>query len=85
VFEIARPKASEEHPTMKPVELVAAMVRNSAPLAGLVYEPFSGSGSTMGACESIGRVCSAIELDPKYVAVALERMAASGLKPERQD
>ena len=85
VFEVARPKASEEHPTMKPVELVAAMVRNSAPPAGLVYEPFSGSGSTIAACEATGRVCCAIELDPKYVAVALERMSASGLQPERQD
>jgi ParB/RepB/Spo0J family partition protein len=81
VFEVPRPKVSEEHPTMKPVELVAAMVRNSAPPAGLVYEPFSGSGSTMAACESTGRVCRAIELDPKYVAVALERMSATGLQP----
>jgi DNA modification methylase len=85
VFEVARPKASEEHPTMKPVELVAPMLRNSAPPAGLVYEPFSGSGSTMAACEATGRVCAAIELDPKYVAVALERMSASGLQPERQE
>jgi DNA modification methylase len=81
VFEVARPKASEEHPTMKPVDLVAAMLRNSAPLAGLVYEPFSGSGSTMAACESTGRVCRALELEPKYVAVALERMSAAGLTP----
>ncbi|MDE3131411.1 MAG: site-specific DNA-methyltransferase, partial [Acidobacteriota bacterium] len=85
VFEVARPKASEEHPTMKPVELVAPMLRNSTPPAGLVYEPFSGSGSTMAACEATGRVCGAVELDPKYVAVALERMNASGLQPERQD
>lgn len=85
VFEVRRPKASEEHPTMKPPELVAAMVRNSSPPGGLVYEPFSGSGSTMAACESIGRVCSAIELDPKYVAVALERMNVSGMEPRLQD
>jgi site-specific DNA-methyltransferase (adenine-specific) len=81
VFEVARPRANVEHPTMKPVELVVAMLRNSAPVGGLVYEPFSGSGTTMAACESIGRVCRAVELDPKYVAVALERMSAVGLTP----
>lgn len=81
VFEVPRPKASEEHPTMKPPELVAKMVRNSSSPAGLVYEPFSGSGSTMVACESTGRVCCGIEIDPKYVAVALERMSAAGLAP----
>jgi DNA modification methylase len=81
VFEIPRPRANVEHPTMKPVELVTAMLRNSAPVGGLVYEPFSGSGTTMAASESIGRVCNALELDPKYVAVALERMSAAGLTP----
>jgi site-specific DNA-methyltransferase (adenine-specific) len=81
VFEVPRPKASREHPTMKPVELVAPMIQNSAPAGGLVYEPFSGSGSTMAACEATGRVCRAIELDPKYVAVALERMSAMALEP----
>ncbi|MGH7295573.1 MAG: DNA modification methylase [Polyangiaceae bacterium] len=81
VFEVARPKASEEHPTMKPVGLVAAMVRNSSPPGGLVYEPFSGSGSTMAASETSGRTCAAIEIDPKYVAVALERLSAMGLAP----
>jgi DNA modification methylase len=82
VVEIPRPKTSEEHPTMKPPELVAAMVRNSAPPAGLVYEPFSGSGSTMAACETTGRACAAIEVDPKYVAVALERLQSMGLVPK---
>jgi DNA modification methylase len=66
---------------MKPPELVAIMLRNSAPPGGLVYEPFSGSGSTMAACEATGRLCAAIELEPKYVAVALERMTAMGLTP----
>lgn len=77
-FEIERPKQNEFHPTMKPVELVARMVRNSSSPKGLVYEPFSGSGSTMLACETTSRVCHAVELDPKYVAVALERMAEAG-------
>ena len=85
VFEVPRPKVSDEHPTTKPVELVAPMVRNSCPPGGIVYEPFSGSGTTLAACEATGRVCRAIELEPKYVAVALERMSASGLQPTRLD
>lgn len=83
VFEVDRPKVNELHPTMKPPELVARMVRNSSPQGGMVYEPFSGSGSTMLACESTGRLCRAIELDPKYVAVALERMSEAGCTPRR--
>jgi DNA modification methylase len=82
-FEIPRPRASHDHPTMKPVELIMPMIRNSAPVGALVYEPFSGSGSTMAACETTARVCRAIELDPKYVAVALERMTAMGLRATR--
>jgi DNA modification methylase len=58
---------------MKPVELIARMVANSTKPGALVYEPFSGSGSTMIACESLGRRCAAIELDPRYVDVAIER------------
>ncbi|WP_394845168.1 ParB N-terminal domain-containing protein [Pendulispora brunnea] len=81
VFDVPRPKASEEHPTMKPPELVAAMVRNSCPVGGLVFEPFSGSGTTLIACEGSQRLCRAIELDPKFVAVALERLSAMGLEP----
>jgi site-specific DNA-methyltransferase (adenine-specific) len=82
VFEADRPRANDLHPTMKPIELVAPMVRNSAPVGGIVFEPFCGSGSTMVASEVAGRVCRAVEIDPKYVAVTLERMSEMGLKPE---
>jgi site-specific DNA-methyltransferase (adenine-specific) len=84
VFNVPRPSVSDEHPTTKPVDLIVAMIRNSSPPGGLVYEPFSGSGSTMAACEATGRACRAIEVDPKYVAVALERMSGMGLTPERE-
>lgn len=70
---IPRPKRSDEHPTMKPVELIARALRNSSSRKALVFEPFSGSGSTLIACEVTGRVCRAIELDPAYVQVAIER------------
>ena len=82
VWEIPRPKQSEEHPTMKPVELAVRAIRNSSDRGGLVVDPFLGAGSTMAAAHRLQRVCYGIEIDPKYVAVSLERMSDMGLKPE---
>ena len=73
IWEFPRPKVSEEHPTMKPVDLVAKAVENSSVKNDLVYEPFSGSGTTLIACEQLNRKCRAIEIAPEYVAVTLER------------
>ena len=73
VIEIPRPKKSEEHPTMKPVELVERCLGNSTAPGHLVFEPFSGSGTTLIACERMGRRCAAIELEPRYVQVAVDR------------
>ena len=75
VFEISRPKRSEEHPTMKPPELVEAMLCNSTKAGDIVYEPFSGSGTTIIACENLSRRCRAVEISAAYVAVALQRWA----------
>ena len=58
------PKVSEEHPTMKPVELVLRALMNSSKSGALVFEPFSGSGIAIIASEQAGRRCRAIELDP---------------------
>lgn len=58
------------HPTQKPVECMSYLLKNHA---GDVYDPFSGSGTTIIACEQLGRRCFAIEIDPGYVAVAIER------------
>lgn len=74
VFEIARPKRSSEHPTMKPPELVQACLQNSTMKDDITYEPFCGSGTTMVACENLHRKCRAIEISPNYCAVILERM-----------
>lgn len=83
VWEIARPSRSDEHPTMKPVALVSEAVRNSSKAGAPVYEPFSGSGTTIIACEQLGRKCRAMEIDPGYVAVAIQRWAAAtGRKPK---
>lgn len=84
VFEVAKPKRSEDHPTMKPVELVEAMLRNSSAPGHLVFEPFSGSGTTIMACERLGRRARAIELDPVYVNRTISRWEAfTGRKAEK--
>ena len=73
VFEVDRPTHSEFHPTTKPVDLIRPMLENSSTPGEIVFEPFSGSGSTILAAEQCGRHCRALELDPGYVAVAIHR------------
>jgi DNA modification methylase len=75
VFDYPRPKKSDEHPTMKPIELIQHMLRNSSEKYDIVLDVFGGSGSTMLACQNEGRYCRMIELEPKYCAVTLERMS----------
>jgi site-specific DNA-methyltransferase (adenine-specific) len=73
VWEIPRPKRSDEHPTMKPVELVARALRNSTRVGALVLDPFAGSGSTLIACHETRRIARLVELDPPYVDVICRR------------
>lgn len=73
VFEFPRPSRSEQHPTMKPVELIETFVRNSSRLGEVVLDPFGGSGSTLIACEKLSRKCFMMELDPVYCDVVVER------------
>jgi DNA modification methylase len=73
VWEIPRPGASREHPTMKPVELCERAILNSSDAGALVYDPFAGSGSTLIAAEKSGRRCAAMEIDPRYAAVIIDR------------
>lgn len=72
-WEIARPKRSDEHPTMKPVELFERMIANSSRFGETVYDPFVGSGTTLIACENLGRSARAMELDARYVDVIVDR------------
>lgn len=81
VWEIPRPRNSEEHPTMKPVPLVARAILNSSRKAGLVLDPFLGSGTTAVAAQESGRVFAGMDIEPKYVAVALDRLQQMGLEP----
>lgn len=84
IWEIDRPMRSTEHPTMKPVELVARAIRNSTKPGALVLDPFGGSGTTLIACEQEGRVARLMEIDPKYCDVIVERWQNfSGQKAQR--
>jgi DNA modification methylase len=73
VLEVPRPAASREHPTMKPVELIRRCLANSAPGAGIVLDPFAGSGSTLVACEVAGFQGRGMDLDPRYCDVIIRR------------
>lgn len=73
VLDFARPIASHEHPTMKPIPLFDRLIRNSCPCDGVVYDPFGGSGTTLLACEQNGRTCWMVELEPKYIQVIIDR------------
>lgn len=81
VFTVDRPKHSSEHPTMKPPELIAAMIGNSSRPGDIVVDCFCGSGSTLVAAEQTGRHGYGMEIEPKYVAVTLERLSGMGLEP----
>lgn len=73
VLNFDRPSRNAEHPTMKPIEILAYLIRNSSKSGDLVYDSFSGSGSTLIACEQLDRTCYGVELDPKYVDVIRKR------------
>lgn len=78
-----RPHRADLHPTMKPVGLVARCIGNSSRRGESVYEPFAGSGTTLIACENLGRRCYALELDPGYCDVIVDRWRRhTGGEPE---
>ncbi len=64
------------HPTVKPCEMVADTILDSTKPGDLLLDPFLGSGTTVIACEKTGRVCRAMDLDPRYVDVAVRRWQA---------
>lgn len=73
VWDFERPSKSEEHPTMKPVALVAQAIQNSSKKGNIVLDLFGGSGTTLIASEQTGRKCRMMELDPHYVDVIINR------------
>ncbi|MCL1915686.1 MAG: DNA modification methylase [Desulfovibrionaceae bacterium] len=73
VIHAPKPQVSAQHPTMKPVALIEGMLVNSSSRGDIVLDPFGGSGSTLIACERLGRVCRILELDPKFCDVIILR------------
>ena len=72
-LKFAKPAANREHPTMKPIALLAYLIKNSSRNGEIVLDPFGGSGSTLLACEQTGRVCYTAELDRHYCDVIRKR------------
>jgi DNA modification methylase len=70
---VDKPARNDLHPTQKPVALVERAVRNSSKSRDIVLDPFGGSGSTLIACEKVGRQARLIELDPRYCDVIVRR------------
>jgi DNA modification methylase len=73
VWEVPKPLRNAEHPTMKPIALVARAVQNSSVKGNVVLDPFGGLGSTLMACEETGRVCCTGDLDPHYCQGMIDR------------
>ena len=73
ILEFARPRASRDHPTEKPLALVQHCIETSSGRDAIVLDPFAGSGTTLVAAEACGRVARCIELDPRYADVVIRR------------
>ncbi|MCI8641017.1 MAG: DNA modification methylase [Clostridia bacterium] len=73
VLEFDKPSKNAEHPTMKPIDLLVYLIKNSSKENDIILDLFGGSGSTLIAAEEIQRTCYAMELDPKYCDVIVQR------------
>ena len=74
VLEFPRPTRNAEHPTMKPIPLIAYQIENSSKQGDIVADGFLGSGTTMVAAHQLNRKCYGVEFDPKYCQVIIDRM-----------
>lgn len=73
IWNFDKPKRNKNHPTSKPLDLLAYPIGNSSQANGIVVDTFGGSGSTLMACEQTNRICYTMELDEKYASVILRR------------
>lgn len=73
IWEFDKSKKNKDHPTMKPIPLLAYPIMNSSMTNSIVLDPFGGSGSTLIACEQTKRICRTIELDEKFCDVIVKR------------
>ena len=86
LWPIDKPHKSDLHPTMKPVALFAKAVENSTKSGETVLDPFLGSGTTLVACEQLGRTCYGMEISPQYCQVIIDRWEKlTGQKAEKVD
>ena len=82
IWEFAKPKRNENHPTSKPLDLLSYPIQNSSQENAVVIDAFGGSGSTLMACELTKRICYTMELDEKYASVILRRYVDNGGDPD---
>jgi DNA modification methylase len=68
-----KPHRNAEHPTMKPIRLIARLIANSSEPTAIILDPFGGSGSTLIAAEQLNRTCYTMEMDPTYADVIISR------------
>lgn len=89
IWEFDKPKKNGDHPTMKPIPLLAYPIMNSSMSNSVVLDPFGGSGSTLIACEQTDRICYTVELDEKFCDVIVKRYieqigSADGVTVQRE-
>ena len=82
IWNFDKPKRNKNHPTSKPLDLLAYPIGNSTQANAIVLDIFGGSGSTLMACEQTNRICYTMELDPKYASVILRRYVEDGGNPD---
>ena len=73
IWNFDKPKKNKNHPTSKPLDLLAYPIGNSSQENAIVIDTFGGSGSTLMTCEQTNRICHTMELDEKYASVILRR------------
>ena len=82
IWNFDKPKRNKNHPTSKPLDLLAYPIGNSTQANAIVLDTFGGSGSTLMACEQTNRICCTMELDEKYASVILRRYVEDGGNPD---
>ena len=85
IWNFAKPRKNSDHPTSKPLDLLAYPIKNSSQANGIVLDTFGGSGSTLIACEQADRICNMLELDEKYASVILRRYYQYSLEHKNSD
>lgn len=75
------PQDERVHPTQKPVAVLKWAIEQAPEDCKTIFDPYAGSGTTLVAAQELRRTCYALEIEPKYIAVALERLSDMGLKP----